>query len=164
MSETPATSKTSPTECPSSASLTRSLAIFLLLNALVLNGLIWLVSPAGYKETVLQHSWDVLRVDGSDDSWGAMGIALDYFRSGEKMPIYSEVFFDRNVKFQYPPSSLFALMAMQAMAHPARVRITDQDVYAWPTVNDISGWLFLVLTAAATAALLERRLRRAMQV
>src|ERR1700742_4322596 len=107
MSETPATSKPSPAECPSSVSLTRSLAIFLLLNALVLNGLIWLVSPAGYKETVLQHSWDVLRVDGSDDSWGAMSIALDYFRSGEKMPIYSEVFFDRNVKFQYPPSSLF---------------------------------------------------------
>ena len=75
------------------------------------------------------------------------------------MPIYSEVFFDRNVKFQYPPSSLFALMAMQAMAPPQRVRITDQDVYAWPTVNDISGWLFLLLTAAATAALLERRLR-----
>ena len=159
MSETSATGKILPAECPSSVSLTRSLAIFLLLNALVFNGLIWLVSPAGYKETVLQHSWDVLRVDGSDDSWGAMAIALDYFRSGEKLPIYSEVFFDRNVKFQYPPSSLFALMAMQAMAHPARVRITDQDVYAWPTVNDISGWLFLVLTAAATAALLERRLR-----
>jgi len=159
MSETPATGRTSPAECPSSASLTRRLAIFLLLNALVLNGLIWLATPAAYKETVLLHSWDVLRVDGSDDSWGAMGIALDYFRSGEEMPIYSEVFFDRNVKFQYPPSSLFALMAMQAMAHPARVRTTDQDVYAWPTVNDISGWLFLVLTAAATAALLERRLR-----
>ena len=144
--------------------MTRSLAIFLLLNALVLNGLIWLASPAGYKETVLQHSWDVLRVDGSDNSWGAMAIALDYFRSGEPLPIYSEVFFDRNVKFQYPPSSLFALMAMQAMARPERVRTTDQDVYAWPTVNDIVGWLFLVLTAAATAALLERRLRQRMRV
>lgn len=152
--------KASPAPCPASASLTRSLAIFLLLNALVLNGLIWLVSPASHQETVLQHSWDVLRVDGSDNSWSAMAIALNHFRSNGELPIYSEVFFDRNVKFQYPPSSLFALMAMQAMARPERVRITDENVYAWPTVNDIAGWLFLVLTAAATAALLERRLRQ----
>ena len=109
MSEATAASKMSQAGCPSSVSLTRSLAIFLLLNALVLNGLIWLASPPSHKETVLQHSWDVLRVDGSDDSWGAMAIALEYFRSGEPLPIYSEVFFDRNVKFQYPPSSLFAL-------------------------------------------------------
>ncbi len=160
MSEATAASKTSPAACPSSVALTRSLAIFLLLNALVLNGLIWLASPASHKETVLQHSWDVLRIDGSDNSWGAMAIALTYFKSGEPLPIYSEVFFDRNVKFQYPPSSLFALMAMQAVARPERVRVTDEDVYAWPTVNDIVGWLFLVLTAAATAALLERRLRQ----
>ena len=44
MSETPAMSQTSPSTCPSSVSLTRGLAIFLLLNALVLNGLIWLAS------------------------------------------------------------------------------------------------------------------------
>ena len=163
MSETPAMSQTSPSACPSSVSLTRGLAIFLLLNALVLNGLIWLASSGPYKETVLQHSVDVLRLNGSDNSWGAMAIALDYFRAGETLPIYSEVFFDRNVKFQYPPSSLFALMAMQAMAPPQRVRITDQDIYAWPTVNDIIGWLFLLLTAAATAALFERRLREQCQ-
>ncbi len=83
MSEATAVSRTSPAGCPSSVSLTRGLAIFLLLNALVLNGLIWLASPSSHKETVLQHSWDVLRIDGSDNSWGAMAIALDYFRSGE---------------------------------------------------------------------------------
>ncbi|MBX9773445.1 MAG: DUF2029 domain-containing protein [Xanthobacteraceae bacterium] len=153
-------SQTPPTPCPSSVSLTRGLAIFLLLNALILNGLIWLASSGPYKETVLQHSADVLRLNGSDDSWGAMGIALEHFQSGGTVPIYSEVFFDRNVKFQYPPSSLFGLMAMQAMAPPARVRTTDQDTYAWPTINDVIALIFLVLTAAATAALLERGLRQ----
>lgn len=146
--------------CLSSATLTRGLAIFLLLNAFVLNGLIWIASPSGYKETVLQHSFDVLRLDGSDDSWGAMAIALEHVQSGEPQTIYREVFFDRNVKFQYPPSSLLALMAMQAVAPPARVRTTDQDIYAWPTLNDTLALLFLVATAAATAALLEYRLRR----
>src|ERR1700754_1974157 len=89
-----------------------------------------------------------------------MAIALEYFRTGEEVPIYSEVFFDRKVKFQYPPSSLFALTAMQAVAPPERVRTTDQDVYAWPTINDVVALLFLMLTAAASAALLELRLRQ----
>ncbi len=148
------------TACPNSAALTRSLAVFLLLNGLLLNALIWIASPPPYNETTLRHSWDVLRIVGSDDSWGAMAIALDHFRSSEPPSIYREVFFDHKVKFQYPPSSLFALTAMQALAPPERVRTTDQDRYAWPTVNDIAGLLFLVLTAAATAALLERRLRQ----
>jgi hypothetical protein len=135
-------------------------ALFLLLNAFLLNGLIWIASPTDYKETVLQHSLDVLRVDGSDDSWGAMAIALEHFQSGEPETIYREVFFDRNVKFQYPPSSLFALMAMQAAAPSERVRTTDENIYAWPTLNDVLSLLFLLLTAAATAALLENRLRQ----
>jgi alpha-1,2-mannosyltransferase len=141
-------------------SLTRSLAVFLLLNGLLLNGLVWIASPDGYKETTLQHSWDVLRMVGSDDSWNAMALALEHFRSEPTTPIYRAVFFDHKIKFQYPPSSLFALMALEAIAPAERVRITDQDVYAWPTINDIVGLLFLVLTATATAALLERRLRQ----
>ena len=88
-----------------------------------------------------------------------MAVALEYFRSGESRPIYSAVFFDRNIKFQYPPTSLFALMAMQ-LASRDRVRITEMDVYAWPTINDALGWLFILLTGAATAALLELRLRQ----
>src|SRR5262245_36479904 len=45
------------------ASLTYAMALFLLLNALVLNGALWFVSPEGYKEVVLQHSVAVLRGD-----------------------------------------------------------------------------------------------------
>jgi hypothetical protein len=149
-----------PAGCPSSGALTRSLAIFLLLNALVLNGLIWLAAPAGYKETTLNHTWDVLIGHGSDDSWNAMSAALEHFRAEKAEPIYSEVFFEAKIKFQYPPSSLFALMAMQSVAPSERVRTTDQDIYAWPTLNDMLGWLFIVLTAAATATLLEIRLRQ----
>jgi hypothetical protein len=39
------------------ATLTRLLALFLLANALVLNGALWFFSPAQYSETVLQRSW-----------------------------------------------------------------------------------------------------------
>ena len=48
--------------------ITRYLAVFLLLNAFAFNGLLWLVSPEPYKETVLQHTYDVLRGRGCDDS------------------------------------------------------------------------------------------------
>ncbi|MCC6890022.1 MAG: DUF2029 domain-containing protein [Hyphomicrobiales bacterium] len=146
--------------CPGPAALTRSLALFLLLNALALNLVLWLASPTPYKETALQHSLSVLRLDGSDDSWGAMKIALDHAQSGDPAPIYVEVFFDRNIKFQYPPSSLLALMGLQAIAPAERVRVTDEPIYAWPTVNDLVGLLFLLIGAGASAALLEHRLKR----
>lgn len=160
ISGNPVVSLSPPNARPSSAALTRGLAIVLLLNGLLLNGLIWTASPSGLKETVLQHSLDVLKIHGSDDSWGAMAIALEHVRSGDPSPIYRSVFFDRNVKFQYPPSSLFALMGMQAVAPPERVRTTDQDIYAWPTLNDAMALFFLALTAAAAATLLELRLRQ----
>ncbi len=150
----------SPDGCPSAAALTRGLAIFLLLNALVLNGLLWLTSPAGYKETVLHHTWDVLIGNGGDDSWSPMAAALEHFESGKPDSIYRAVFFDSKIKFQYPPSSLFALMAMQRIAAPEHARMTHTNKYAWPTINDALDWLFIALTAAATAALLEIRLRQ----
>ena len=142
-----------------SASLTRGLAIFLLLNALMLNGLIWFVSSGDYKETVLQHTVDTLLGKSGDNSWGAMAVALEYFEEGEPVPIYTEVFFDQQVKFQYPPSALFTLAAMYLVG-PHTVRTSDLDVYTWPTVNDVLGWIFIALSIVGTAALLELQLRR----
>ena len=58
--------------------LTLGLLAFFLANAFLLNGLIWSVSPEPHRATVLKHSWDVLRGEGGDDSWGAMQVALDH--------------------------------------------------------------------------------------
>ncbi len=98
--------KTSP------AALTRYLAVFLLLNAFVFNGVLWLTSPEPYKETVLDHTWDVLRGRGCDDSWGVMSVSLKYVREHPDKRLYSDIFFERNLKFQYPPSSLFAVAGL----------------------------------------------------
>ena len=136
-------------DVPAQASLTRGLAIFLLLNALVLNGLVWLVSSGEYKETALQHTVDTLLGRSGDDFWGAMAIAVEYLEEREPVPLYTEVFFDQTVKFQYPPSALFALEAMY-LAGPNTVRTSDLDVYTWPTVNDVLGWLFIALSIVAT--------------
>lgn len=142
------------------ARVTFSLVLLLLAGSLAVSGAIWLAAPADYKETVLQHSWDVLRGRSGDDSWDPSAAALRQVRSGAAVPLYTEIFFKRGIRYQYPPSALFALASMEWIA-PARTLIDDVR-YAGPrpTINDMIGWLFLLLTAAATAALLEIGLRR----
>lgn len=143
----------------SPARITLGLLLLLALGSLALNGLVWLSAPAKYKETVLRHTWDVLRGRGGDDSWDPASSALAHIRAGTGAPLYEEIFFKKGIRYQYPPSALFALAAMQWIA-PARV-LTDDQRYTGPrpTINDMLGWLFLLVTASA-AALLEIGLRR----
>src|SRR5215470_20324 len=148
------------THGPTARSLTWAMALFLLLNGFVLNGVIWLATPPPHQETVLDHSWDVLHGRGSDDSWGLMKQALAYLKQGGPRPLYSEIFFERAMRFQYPPSSLFALAAMLAVAGPTRVRTDEFQQFAFPSLNDILGWVFLLMTGAAAATLLELGLRK----
>src|SRR5262249_23588113 len=90
--------------------ITRYLAIFLVLNGFVLSGILGWAPPEPYKGTVLNPTWDVLQGRGCADSWGIMATSLRYAQTPHKhnTPLYSEIFFNRHLKFQYPPSSLFA--------------------------------------------------------
>jgi alpha-1,2-mannosyltransferase len=143
-----------------SSAFTRYLAIFLLLNAFVFNGILWLASPEPYKETVLHHTWDVLQGQGCDDSWGIMSVSLEYARTPHETPLYSEIFFNRKLKFQYPPSSLFAIAGLLWLVGPNHIRTEECRVFELPTANDILGWIFLLISALSAAALLEIGLRR----
>lgn len=131
----------------------------LLLVMLCLGALAAIVAPKALRETVLDHARDMFLGQGGDDSWGVMHIALERFRAAPDKPLYTEVFFAEKQRFQYPPSSLFALMALR-LAGADRVRIADgMDFGFWPPINEIVGWIFIALTAAAAAALLEAPLR-----
>jgi hypothetical protein len=89
-----------------------------------------------------------------------MEIARDHIETKPGVPVYSELFFTRQYRFQYPPSSLFALEILR-LAGPERVRIADGMTFVgWPPVNDIVAWGFVALTAIATAGLLDIHLRR----
>jgi alpha-1,2-mannosyltransferase len=154
------------------ASLTWGLALFLIANAFALNGALWLGSKAAgldklpaeqavnYHGTVLQHSWDVLHGRGCDDSWGIMTFAYEYAESPHTTPLYTEIFFNRKLKFQYPLSSLFAIAAMVKIAGREHMRTDECQVFDVPPINDFLGWGFIFITAAASAALLEIGLRR----
>jgi hypothetical protein len=144
-----------------SSAFTRYLALFLLLNGFVLSGILWVVSPEPYKETVLNHTWDVLQGRGCDDSWGIMATSLRYAQTPHKhdTPLYSEIFFNRHLKFQYPPSSLFAIAGLLWLVGPDHIRTEECRVFELPTANDILGWIFLLISALSAAALLEMGLR-----
>lgn len=127
---------------------------------LALNALLWLVTPAALRETTIDHTLLTVQGASSDDSWGVMAVALDHLRQRPDLPLYRTLFFEEHNRFQYPPSSLFALMAMEALG-PSRVRTTENYSGPWPTVNDVLGWAALLATAIAAFGLLEHGLRGA---
>lgn len=140
--------------------ITILMAAFCFLSVAVANGLLWFLSPTGYQETALTHTLDMLQARSGDDSWGPMALALEYLAEPGSEPLYAALFFEGGIKFQYPPSALFALQAM-FLAGPERVRISDDMAPAmWPAVNDLVGWAFIVLMVACCAALLEISLKR----
>jgi alpha-1,2-mannosyltransferase len=143
-----------------SLALTLGLALFLLFNAFAVNKVLPLVSPQYYSETVLNHSTDVLHAEGCDDSWGIMAYALKYAQSPHTTPLYTEIFFNQKLKFQYPPSSLFAVAAMLRVGGPDLVRTSECVDYEVASLNDVLGWFFILMSALSAAILLERGLRQ----
>jgi len=150
-----------PTPPPSAARFTWQLALLFFLNIAVINGLLELAFPGGVGDTVLAHTRDVLRGQSGDDSWGPMAAAYTYLKEPHTKPLYQAIFFEEGIKFQYPPSALLALEGMYLFG-PDRVRTSDEMVFAGgPPINDIFGWIFLAITALATAGLVETGLRHA---
>jgi len=143
-----------------SLALALGLALFLLVNAFALNNVLRLVSPIYYSETVLNHTSDVLHAEGCDDSWGIMAHALRYAQSPHTTPLYTEIFFNQRLKFQYPPSSLFAIEGMLWLGGPELVRTSECPDFMPASLNDVLGWVFILMSAVSAAILLERGLRQ----
>jgi len=143
-----------------SLALTLGLALFLLVNAFALNSVLRLVSPVYYSETVLNHTTDVLHAEGCDDSWGIMAYALRYAQSPHTTPLYAEIFFNQMLTFQYPPSSLFAIAGMLWLGGPELVRTAECPDFVPASLNDVLGWVFILMSAVSSAILLERGLRQ----
>src|SRR5262245_6147256 len=101
MSVITASGTTSKPDARSNISLTLTwcLALFLLLNGFALNAALRHLAPIPYNETVLDHTRDVLHAEGCDDSWGIMSFALQYTQAPHTTPLYTEIFFNRRLKF-----------------------------------------------------------------
>jgi alpha-1,2-mannosyltransferase len=142
--------------------LTRNMVIFLIINACAVNAILWFVAPPGFGDTVLQHTWDFLLGNANDDSWGPMMLALEYYeneyvRPPYTAPIYTELVINRGEKFQYPASSLFFIAGVRAAKALLSGEAPSYDAIS--SVCNVISWAAVVLTAIATIALFENRLR-----
>jgi len=87
------------------------LCVFCLMNGLALNFLLSSVS----ERTTLYFTKFFLTspIHARSDSWQPMYDAFEHAISHPKQPLYQPIFFERGVKFQYPPSSLLVFFPIK---------------------------------------------------
>jgi hypothetical protein len=120
------------------SSLTKKLLLFCLINTIVINFILIFIFSTPIKYTVLYDIFNnFLQVKQKDDSWTPMLQAIDYLKIFHQKPLYSEVFFDKNIKFQYPPTSLLFLYILKAIAPQgiSEVKILEVlNIFSWISV------------------------------
>ena len=103
---------------------TQILLVFFICN-LVCNIVLSLVLKG---QGTLHHTRRFLIFSQTDnDSWGPMFKALEYLRANHEVPIYSGLFFNDGVKFQYPLTSLLPLQLLEQ--NPSQLSILK--VFMW---------------------------------
>lgn len=94
------------------------------------------------------HFLGWLNLAAADDSWMPMRVALDYLATAaDPAQLYSHIFFESGIKFQYAPSSLLALASLDAaFGHPLSVSELGLINAALVTVNiGVVGVLGMIL-------------------
>ncbi|MBX9746842.1 MAG: DUF2029 domain-containing protein [Hyphomonadaceae bacterium] len=69
----------------------------------------------GFNVLRFGYYWLARPADASADSWRVMIAALNWVQTGPDGTLYEEIFFRQRMKFQYPPTSLLPLSALQAL-------------------------------------------------
>jgi hypothetical protein len=105
------------------------------------------------QPTVLRETGLLLRGIQGADSWRPMAQAHSRLREtgrqpGEAQPLYDWLFFDRRVKFIYPPTALLAIEGLDRSLPRSR----------WAGALATLSLLMVALNAALVAALLDREL------
>jgi hypothetical protein len=107
------------------------------------------------QPTVLRDTRLLLRGIQGADSWRPMAQAHAHLRevdrvSGEPVPLYDWLFFDRRVKFIYPPTALLGIELLDRSLPRGR----------WSVALVALSLLMVTLNAALVAAVLDRELSR----
>jgi alpha-1,2-mannosyltransferase len=106
--------------------------IFLIIGVLVTGP-----TPVNWgNTTVLYHTFGFFSLKFSDDSWGPMFQALNFLQSEHQKPVYSQIFFLKGIKFQYPLTSLLPV---------ALIRIFLSELYTRGFVLFLS-WIAVFAT------------------
>ncbi|MEO8276103.1 MAG: glycosyltransferase family 87 protein [Thermoanaerobaculia bacterium] len=162
MSEAPMGSGTSPepagVQSPPSVVRRRIgigtlLVVLLLVNGILLDRVQNRFAPRWLAQSTLENLERLYTRPLGADSWAPMHKALDSRLVPERGGMYRQIFFDRHIKFQYPPSSLFPVMALDWLRGPG-LREHQRD---W-LLNRVTEGFYLA-TIALTVWLLDFRLR-----
>ncbi|EKQ71014.1 Protein of unknown function (DUF2029) [Leptolyngbyaceae cyanobacterium JSC-12] len=99
--------------------LTRNLLIFALFDAIIFNLLVILFNlkfgDSGiFKSTPISELRGLITQRSYNDSWLPMSAAYEFVQSTADGSLYSEIFFNQGIKFQYPPSSLLVLHLLES--------------------------------------------------
>ena len=82
------------------------------------------------------------------NSWVPMREALDYARKDGTGSLYQEVFFNRQVKFQYPPTALLPMLGLQSLGVDTTNVLLNNINRALLVMNAMGiGWLFTLVLA-----------------
>lgn len=99
---------------PAISKRVRALLIFALVNLIGVNLVLILALDAKVGGTSWAHTLAFLHVEQPIlDSWGPMMAAYLFLKSGVSGSVYQEVFFNQQIKFQYPLSSLLVFPVLE---------------------------------------------------
>ena len=110
--------------------LTVVLAIFALANLLVVALVLLALPSTGARELGLYDAYRWATFQANFDSWGPITEAWEFLQSPNRdQAVYQEVFFDRNVKFQYALTSLLPVEALDLLF--GKVKFGAFDLVSW---------------------------------
>lgn len=89
--------------------LVKWLLLFALANGLAINWVLPHLPLQPQTTTTLDYTRAFFERTAHGDSWKVMRTALFYTDEVHHKPLYTALYFDNNVRFQYPPSSLLVL-------------------------------------------------------
>jgi len=119
---------------------TSALWVVFIVNSVLVSLLLFTITSE--KETAGVYGIRFLQFDAWQDSWGPMYKAILHLREHPDIPIYSELFFTQQTKFQYPLSSLVPLDLLQQTAGIAQETLFH--------VLNITSWWFVIFTGIAS--------------
>jgi alpha-1,2-mannosyltransferase len=114
-----------------------SLLLFALANGILINAALPHLPWQPQHTTTLDYTEAYLERSAHSDSWKPMRTALFYVDQPRERPVYTFLWFENKVRFQYPPSSLLVLEALRLL--PVE-RTTGDEL-----LNGISWWATVLL-------------------
>ncbi|MFP6607068.1 MAG: glycosyltransferase family 87 protein [Myxococcota bacterium] len=127
--------------------LTRCLLIFVPVACLGVNLLLPRLPAQPQQITALDYTGTWLRRIAHEDSWKPMRLAQDWLSEPREELLYQEIFFDRGVKLQYPPTSVLFLDGLRGIG--GKRWVSNE------ALNGIS-WVAVLLTVLVSSRILVR--------